>query len=658
MRKFTFITSTLCSLLLDGQTPYPNSSALGLKCWLKADAGTIITSPPTVDQWNEQSGAGITGDFFPSLWDACPPDFVSNSYNYNPTIKFELGTNAWNFCNYSGLYSANTMPGNTLFDPVENTIFMVKEPKFGIVELKWENNFMGVDYRFGVELSGNKQRFDFVNQGAGQVNVSNTNILNKFHMGEYLTDATNLSLYLNGAYDSGIPNTGLVFNPPINDLFSLSVSCNSVNWQLYSEMNLSELLIFNKKLTITERREVESYLAIKYGLTIGNNQFAGPSLDYLATDGTPVWDSHPGFHNHILGVGRDDASGLKQYISKGESSLDGTLDMLKIANGSFAAPVNFVNDKSYVVTGSNLGSIYAPVVATFTHSNPQTVLFAHMSRIWAMQKTGTPTGNLLLEFDMSQLNGPNSNADIRLIIDNDLSFSNSSPGESTHTPQAGYAATGGYLYFSVPYTSIPSKGYFTLASADLINTPLPIRIKEFEVNCNNSIKSVSWTTSSEFACSTFTLFKSVDGNEFHEAKTYNCNGLNQDINYVYVDSLEKTKSDAMFYMLSFSTGGQAPENYYPNKMVTCNGKKPGSLEITATNNNGYYLDIQGYMPEAGAYTIDILDCTGKMIESLTEKFDKGESFYRMSLNSSCNGIYLLRIAGNGQSTSKKILLMQ
>src|SRR5690606_38852289 len=69
-----------------------------------------------------------------------------------------------------------------------------------------------------------------------------------------------------------------------------------------------EYISFDRQLTDNERNRVESYLAIKYGITLDGNR------SYRNSSNKVVWDKQNNdlFGNNIFGIGRDDISGLNQ----------------------------------------------------------------------------------------------------------------------------------------------------------------------------------------------------------------------------------------------------------------------------------------------------------------------------------------------------------
>ncbi len=81
---------------------------------------------------------------------------------------------------------------------------------------------------------------------------------------------------------------------------------------------IPEVVLFNRFISPVERRKVESYLALKYGISL--NQEIPAS--YLNSRGEVIWDSelNEAFNKNIAGIGRDDLSGLNQRISESTQS--------------------------------------------------------------------------------------------------------------------------------------------------------------------------------------------------------------------------------------------------------------------------------------------------------------------------------------------------
>jgi len=65
-------------------------------------------------------------------------------------------------------------------------------------------------------------------------------------------------------------------------------------------MDLCEIIIFNNKLNKFENNIWESYLGLKYGITINNGEY-----DYHNSEGKIIWKADSIFKHDIIGIGKD-----------------------------------------------------------------------------------------------------------------------------------------------------------------------------------------------------------------------------------------------------------------------------------------------------------------------------------------------------------------
>jgi len=106
--------------------------------------------------------------------------------------------------------------------------------------------------------------------------------------------------------------------------YLLKVGSKPVSPQLpvYSFNGLiPEIIVYNRVLTSQERLRVESYLAIKYGVTLSN-----PNATFLNSTGKAIWDglAYTNYYHNIAGIARDDSTGLVQPKST-SSNMPGLL---------------------------------------------------------------------------------------------------------------------------------------------------------------------------------------------------------------------------------------------------------------------------------------------------------------------------------------------
>ncbi len=223
-----------------------------------------------------------------------------------------------------------------------------------------------------------------------------------------------MNLYINGTneantngVDGALGNIRNVTLPTIG---------NSNDTQSPLESDISEILIFNNTLTQNERERLETYLAIKYGITLGH--------DYLAYDGSNIY-TVAGYGDNIIGIGREDATGSLYHQKQSKSATEPNGITLFSGNrgGNFPALNKANNDDlnvgEYFVMGhdgadSSFIAIYNLIPG------------ARMNRVYRMQETGIVGDDItiLIEtaagttFDTLATVGGN----FAMVISNDLTF--------------------------------------------------------------------------------------------------------------------------------------------------------------------------------------------------------------------------------------------
>ena len=233
------------------------------------------------------------------------------------------------------------------------------------------------------------------------------------------------------------PNTGI----PFDDHFG----------------NIAETIIYNSaSLTNTESTKIESYLALKYGITLDQTT----AQSYINSSATEIYDADgalDSFDHNITGIGQDNGSSLDQRISK---SINDNSVLILASNPDFTS-VNLsenrtsLGDGNFLVVGNNGKSIeFSDSFRAEDHSL--------MKRVWAFDKTGTvedvyiavsvqeigfSTSRLFAVFSSDQIfdesdiiipmvnDGTNWSAEINAEDGNFMTFYRSNPtlGNSDHT---------------------------------------------------------------------------------------------------------------------------------------------------------------------------------------------------------------------------------
>lgn len=145
---------------------------------------------------------------------------------------------------------------------------------------------------------------------------------------------------------------------------------------------LAEFILFEQDLTETERVQFETYLAIKYGITLKD-------VNYVSSQEQVLWNrfEQEDFGNRIAGMGRDDAFGLYQKQSKsGEKGSLITMGLGTLAKTNAENP-NQLEDQHFLIWGDDDKAIEL-ATSRGEHEIPS------LERSWRMQVNGEQASNV------------------------------------------------------------------------------------------------------------------------------------------------------------------------------------------------------------------------------------------------------------------------
>jgi hypothetical protein len=409
------VTATMTGNFSFCYTSAPGGIKSTIKSWYKAD-GNIVKSGSNITRWNTEVGSVNFTDVFNT------PTLSAAAVNFNPSVVFP--GNAY-------LNNPNTL-GSDILAPSNNTVFLVTKVYAGGVLLKWDQDQFVNRFDFETTPYPTSTAFRFDRPGDYQ-SISAGN-MNQWSIATAATSATTDNFIINGL--TGATSPGGTNNTSLSANFTIGGDSYS---SYHSNSEITEAIFYGGTLTATELRKVHSYLAVKYGITLGTNANA---LDYYSSNGTTVWQQTTTDQNDIAGLARDDASGLLQLKAK-SSSTDDIITMALVDNGgTFVTPNTFDNDNEYMLWGNDNGSQPSNVsgggLMESTTECPSAVL-RRLARQWKIYETGT-VGDVALTFDLSAI--PISGTtfyDLRLLIDLDGDGDFSTGTVKRITPSA-YAA--------------------------------------------------------------------------------------------------------------------------------------------------------------------------------------------------------------------------
>ncbi len=400
----------------------PGGVGGSLNVWLRADFGTSTSTNNTaLTTWSDQS---IQGNDATSTGD--PPLFKNNitdNINFNPTIDFD-GSNDRLALDLTDIKNGNGN-GNGKYTLISvglredgNANFIIGSQNYTYTD----KLHFGYSANANLTLS-NGPNVDISTNAFNNPALTPFLIFAQYNGSGRILEETRDAVFRRSSDNNSQPITNNQ-NNYIGDVESGSAHYNG---------RISELIVYDNDIGDLEKQQVYSYLALKYGLQLGNNNDNDASVneiisgsvkegDYIASDGsTVVWTyaTHGStYFNDLAGIGRDDGGALNQKQSK-SASQDALITMGRdtVVSLNSAHPNTFASDLSFLLWGNNNGSV------TFTTTGAPTNREI-LGRVWKVQKTGSPgTARLRVPASTSSLSSklPAASA-LDILVDDDGDF--------------------------------------------------------------------------------------------------------------------------------------------------------------------------------------------------------------------------------------------
>jgi len=393
-----------------------------LNLWLKADEGTnTIVDGEGVTSWEDQSWSWHDAAW---AWDTT---YVSSLFNFNPSLNFTDDDRP--------LTGSMDRPNG-----LEASIFVV-----GRIPV--------VDDRALIEFSQGSSRrgFFFDDRYAGNISYDfQVNTPSVWWVGDPW-GTTPSSIYENA---SNI------------DTASKSFTTNWTTWGAYHiwddstwgnrlTWEISEILYYDTNLSLADRSKVDSYLALKYGITLSWTW-------YIDSSWQSVYDSSLWYDQDVVGIARDDGSSLDQRVSHSAN----TGAILTIATDDDFVSTNGwsrtqLSDGQYLVIWSNWG------ITTDQLTELDTTTFdSRIIREWKVENTGA-VWSIHLNFD-------GFDDAYSLLVDADGDFSSWSINQWKLSASGSMSIT------------LSDGQYFTLAQGSRINSPLDVAWSVFWLDASDT----------------------------------------------------------------------------------------------------------------------------------------------------------------------------
>ncbi|NRD19609.1 T9SS type A sorting domain-containing protein [Winogradskyella eckloniae] len=369
---------------------------LGASLWYKANNGVTLSGG------NVEAVADQTGNAN-NLLQPSAANRPSNAdlMNFNPTFTFDGSSDRLPIEN-KNYTSADNLNQVYVWTVYATTFSDASQASNSYDTTNWA--FLDFDRSewFNTSVSGDG-RLGFYYHPSGSTIVDNKapTITNNGipHIGGFtfdLNDVNETTIRLNGAVDLVADRTNLALNSN-NTRYgfvgdgSEATSFNGTSNNSYYSGDISEVIYFENQVLSTAKIEtIESYLAIKYGITLNQttptNYYAS---DWDGTSGTVIWNAadNSAYNNDIAGIGLDERSDLNQRISKSQNTdalVTFALDNDFVsANNASSRTTDHATNLSFMSWGNNNEPMTWSATGATDCSNKR------LNRIWRIDETGS-----------------------------------------------------------------------------------------------------------------------------------------------------------------------------------------------------------------------------------------------------------------------------
>lgn len=427
----------------------PGGVTAGLMMWHRADDGTTTPGPKNI--WKDISGLGR--DVTQNNNAAYQPSLVTNashsadsklySFNFNPFYYFD-GSNDF-FYREGDLYFPDINSAGSTYGVMFNSNRGGWHTPYGWADD--DPNFFRWDGRYEVWRDNSRPLMtNDMDARTLPANIGGMSWRGNGINGIYMN--IDGKTYSTTSYNIGTLNNNRT--PPNFAIGSEGHNLLGAGNE-HHQGGISEVFAYSvdhQNSTGDEKQRINSYLAIKYGITLKDEAGTG-TPNYLSSNSTVVWDATENsvYNNNIAGIAKDENSALHQKQShsnkSGQQVLIGTTGL---ANTN-AANTATLNEGQFLVWGDN-GLAKAPSVA-ITGISGVNYRFAS---VWKVQNTGT-VGNVRVAW-------PTGLTNLTLVQSTDPAFGTvtSSSDMTVNTETINGVA---YNYADV---TLPDGTYFTFAA--------------------------------------------------------------------------------------------------------------------------------------------------------------------------------------------------
>lgn len=605
---------------------YPGGVSSNLYLWVKAGAGITQNGSSQVTAWANQAATTMTTQASNATASANIV-YTANSINYNPAVTFNSTSG---YC-LQGLYAVAPSSAPLMFAVSTPGLSAATTDVIGSVYSNSAEGSSGIFYdpfsgqsfsgHFAVDASGN------VCSLSGSAVNGASSIVRVFYNNTSNTNAAYTAV-------NAISNTACGSN---------ALSATDGNFQIGGRTwggntnriflgNIAEVVYLNANTaTATQINQVESYLGIKYGITLGNTSNL---VNYLASDGTTTfWTGNSTYQNDVFGIGRDNGtngSALSQSPSNSMNLGSGNGTGQSAKGNLILTAVTALTNKQFLMIGDDQGAL----TEQSTNVPPNSPGAIRVTRTWLAQNTGS-VGLVNLSFDKTGLtfSGGNTVSNYALVV-NTSGTSNFATG--TDVIYYANSISGNLINFN--NISLPNNSIFTLVTFG--GSVLPLTGIRFNANMMGTDAVLKWSLAGGDNAGQYEIEQSSDGIIYNILTIIPAKNNTGNINEEYEYVVYNVHDGLTFYRIKeIDIDGKV--TYSQVRTIHYISSAQLVIESNPVNNGALNLSINNSATVAGIFSI--INMYGQKLLQQTRTVQNGNTRIQMDISLLPAGTYLVYV---------------
>ncbi|OQP56336.1 T9SS type A sorting domain-containing protein [Niastella populi] len=186
-----------------------------------------------------------------------------------------------------------------------------------------------------------------------------------------------------------------------------------------------------------------------------------------------------------------------------------------------------------------------------------------------------------------------------------------------------------------------------------IGAVLPVNLTGIQAVRNNEKSiAVKWQMNNVEAGTSFNVQRSVNGFDFTTLNNITEKEYKTSNAYNYTDNQVPVVAQPLYYRVQ---GIQPSGQTFFSPVVKIGNKAATQAQIGYTSIQGQSLLTALQAPEKGTYRLSIIGLNGAILQQRSVEMDAGTHVITLPLNALGHGVYVIRLAGNKLTSSKKFV---